>query len=135
MSTIKSALKKNVANKTRKNVVIDTERNQEKRFTPYWKREENEKKDQAERVRKNAERTSPPSDSEDIIYLKRDETKAYIPVLKKASPTRSVPVRENTGPIRNVVRSVFKFFSHRGGSKGKNMKSRKSRQYKTKTRK
>jgi hypothetical protein len=135
--TLKSALKKNVANKTRKNVVIDTEKNQERQFTPDWKKEENERKEQAERVRKNAERTTPPGDDEDIVYVKRSETKTRNPVKKKESPPRPAapprPVQENAGPIRAAVRSVFKLFTGRGGSKRN--RNKKYKKNKTKTRK
>jgi len=131
--TLKSALKKNVANKTRKNVVIDTEKNQERHFTPDWKKEENERKEQAERVRRNEERTTPPGDDEDIVYVKRSETRTHIPIVKKESPPRPAPVQENVGPIRSAVRSVFKLFSRRGGSKRN--RNRKYRKNKTKTRK
>ena len=123
---LKSALKKNSANKTRKNVVIDTDKNEETRFTPDWKKEENEKAEQAERVRKNAERTSPPSDSEDVIYIKPSETKTHISVPKLASPPRARP--DNPGPIRRAVRSFFRLLGRGGGSK----RSRKNKKLKSK---
>jgi hypothetical protein len=131
--------------------VINLEKNEERKFTPEWQKEEMEENErkrkeqehrelQAERVKRNNERTSPPSPSEDIIYVKRSESKRHImdkkgdevqvpvPVHRPVPvPVQAQNVAANAGPrqgrIRRAVSSIMNFFRGRRGGK----KTRKNR--------